>query len=251
MSAVVERSDARFVQPPDEHAEGGDRFVGTALLLLAGIMVAIQVAAAHIIPPVAVFAVVYAGLGFSVRRWPKRWLLVLALVFTSLHLVTSIPFFLENLAHPESPVGFLAESFALLTGIAAIAGAIAGLRGARPGSRRPIAVAAGGLAAAAVVVALVAAAGVDGDSRQPGDVPVTAASSQYPEQVQVPAGEAVLWVENTDLFHHTLVVEGTDVRAVLPASTAVRVPVDLAPGTYRYLCDVPGHDAMTGEIVAS
>jgi plastocyanin len=251
MSAVTQRSDARAVQPPDDAAQRGDRFVGNGLLLLAGIMVGIQVAAAHIIPPVAVFAVLYAGLGLSVRRWPKRWLLVAALVFTALHLVTSIPFFRENLAHPESPVGFIAESFALLVGVAVIAGAIAGLRGARPGSRRPIALITGGLAAAAVVVALIAAAGVDGDARQPGDVPVTAAASQYPEQVQVPAGEAVLWVDNTDLFHHTLVIEGTDVRAVLPASTAVRVPVGLAPGTYRYLCDVPGHDAMAGELVAS
>jgi plastocyanin len=251
MSAVVQHSGARSVQPPDERSGGGDRFVGTALVLLAALMVAIQVLAGHVIPPLIVFGAVYGTLGVTVLRRRSRRLLIAAAVLTGLQLLTSIPFFLENLGHPESPIGFLAESFALLLGITVIIGAVGGLRGARPGSRRPVALVAGGLAAVAVAIAAIAVAGVDSDAREPGDVPVTAANSHYPEQVQVPAGEAVLWVENTDLFHHTLVVEGTDVRAVLPASTAVRVPVDLAPGTYRYLCDVPGHDAMTGEIVAS
>jgi uncharacterized cupredoxin-like copper-binding protein len=56
----------------------------------------------------------------------------------------------------------------------------------------------------------------------------------------------VLWVDNQDPFHHTFVIDGTDVREVLVASSSVRVPVDLAPGSYRFWCDVPGHESMEG-----
>jgi plastocyanin len=77
-------------------------------------------------------------------------------------------------------------------------------------------------------------------------VAIVTERSRFPEQVELPAGEGVLWVDNQDPFHHTLLIDGTDVREVLAAGSSVRVPVDLAPGTYRFWCDVPGHESMEG-----
>jgi plastocyanin len=100
-----------------------------------------------------------------------------------------------------------------------------------------------------VGVSVVAAGGVESDVHEPGDVVVEAVGALFPEQLQAPAGGAVLWVDNQDPIRHTFVIEGTDVHAELPGSSAVRVETDLAVGTYRFFCDVPGHERMEGELV--
>ena len=38
-------------------------------------------------------------------------------------------------------------------------------------------------------------------------------------------------------------------RGRVPVSTDVRIPADLAPGTYRYYCDIAGHESMEGTLV--
>jgi plastocyanin len=109
-------------------------------------------------------------------------------------------------------------------------------------------VAAGGLAVVAIVVAVAASARVDAEPAQAGDVVVEVVGFHFPDVITVPAGGSALWVDNQDLIRHTLVVEGTGVHVELPASTSVRSEVDLAPGTYRYFCDVPGHEYMEGQL---
>ena len=247
MSTAIDRASiSTGSQTP---APTGDRFVAGALWILAALLVTVQGLARELIPPLAIFAVVFLGVGVVVARRRSRWLLVGVIVLSLVYLVGSTPFFIANLAHPESPASFLAEAFVGLALLTALIGAVAGLRGAQPGSRRPIAVGAGGLAAVAVVVSIVASSGVEADLRQPGDVAVEAVRSTYPAALELQAGESVLWVDNQDPFHHTLVIEGTDVRETLPGSTAVRMTVDLTPGTFRYFCDVPGHESMEGQIV--
>lgn len=231
--------------PTIESEPAGDRFVAGALWTVAGLLVILQVVAGEIIPPLAIAGLVYAGLGILLARRRSRRLLAAVIVLGVIHLAGSAPFMLANLSHPESTVSFLSEAFLGLAGMVVLIGAVAGLRTDRPGARRPIAIGAGLLAAAAVVVSLAAASGVESEALGRGDVPVETVRSAFPD-IEVPAGGAVLWVDNQDPIHHTLVIEGTDVRAVLPGSTAVRVEVDLEPGTYRYFCDVPGHDSMEG-----
>lgn len=233
----------------ESRAEGpppGDRFVAGGLLALLVLSVFIQVIAGVVIPPLAVPALIYLALGLAVWRRGSRWLLILAAVLPVLHVVTSIPFLVEAMAHPETPVTFLPDTFIVIVAVTVAAGAVAGLRGGRPEVRRRIAAVAGVVAGAAVVVSVVAAAGVDSEARQPGDVVVESVATTYPDRVQVPEDGAVLWVDNQDPYRHTLVIEGTDVRVEVPGSTAVRVPADLEPGTHRYYCDVPGHESMEG-----
>jgi plastocyanin len=249
MSTTIDRSARRAGSAPPVEASRGDRFVAVSALALAVTLVGVQVLAGHLIPPLAVFGLVYLVLGTALLRWRRRWLLALSLVIALLHVGGSYPFFVANLAHPETPGSFLLEATVLTVGLTLIVGAIGGLRGARPGSRRPIAYGAIGLASVAVLISLVAASSVDSEARQPGDIAVEAVHSTFPERVEVPEGGATLWVDNRDPFHHTFVIEGTEVHGALPGNAAVRIDVDLEPGTYRYLCDVPGHDDMFGELV--
>jgi plastocyanin len=225
---------------------GGDRLVAGALLTATGLLVSYQLLAGHVIPPLAIFAVLLGILGVATLRRRSRWLLLVDAAIAVLYLAGSAPFFAANLAHPESPVSFLAEVFLLLTLVTVVIGVVVRLREAGDRARRRTVVGAVGLAGIATVVSLVAAAGVDAEARQDGDVPLVIDRSVFPERVEVPAGGSVLWVDNTDPFHHTFLIDGTEVREVLAANSSVRVPAELAPGSYRYWCDVPGHEAMEG-----
>jgi plastocyanin len=232
--------------PTGPPAPPGDRVVAGALLTTAVLLVGYQLLAGHLIPPLVVFGVLTAGLGVATLRRRWRWLLVLDALVAGLYLVGSVPFFAANLAHPESPVSFLAEAFLLVALTTVLVGVVLRWRSASDLARRRTVVAALVLAASATVVSLTAAASVDPQAQQDGDVELVSDRSTFPERVEMAAGPGVLWVDNRDPFHHTFLIEGTEIREVLAASSAVRIAVDLAPGSYRFWCDVPGHESMQG-----
>jgi plastocyanin len=233
--------------PADEPITSpGDPLVAGALLTAAVLFLTYQLLAGHVIPPLAIFGVLTAGLGVATLRRRPRWLLAVDAGAAILYLGGSVPFIAANLAHPESPVSFLAEVFLVVTLGTVVVGVVLRWRTASERAGRRTATGAVGLALLATIVSLVAAASVDADARQDGDVAIVTERSVFPAAVDVPAREAVLWVDNRDPFHHTFVIDGTDVREVLVASSSVRVPVDLAPGNYRFWCDVPGHETMEG-----
>jgi plastocyanin len=244
VSLTAERPSASTVPTTPR----GDRLVGGALLTTAGLLVSYQLLAAHVIPPLAIFAVLTGILGFATLRRRSRWLLVVDAVLAVVYVGGSVPFLAANLAHPESPVSFLAEVFLLLALAAVVVGVVLRLRGAADPARRRTVIGAVGLAGIATIVSLVAAASVDGEAQQDGDVPLVVDRSTFPDVVEVASGGDVLWIDNQDPFHHTFLIDGTDVREVLAASSSVRVPVDLPPGTYRFWCDVPGHESMEGAL---
>lgn len=246
MTATTARPDVETAA----QAPGGDRFLAVAMWVVSGLLLALQVLALEVIPPLLALGVLYIALGVVVARRHARWPHVTAIVLALIHLVGSAPFMAANLAHPESPGSFVMEALIAVAILVVLVGAAGGLRGARPRSRRPLALGAAAVAAVAVVVSLVAAGGVETDRRQPGDVVIESVRSQFPERVEIPAGGAGVWIDNQDPIHHTLVIEGTNVRAVIPASSAVRSDVALEPGTYQFFCDVPGHEGMQGELVA-
>lgn len=237
--------------PPAEapaRASRGDRFVATGLLVLVALFVVVQLMAGEVIAPLAVPAVIYAALGAVFLRWSHRWLLIGLLALLAVHLITSIPFLAASLAHPETPAGFVPDALILIVVAMVAAGAVMALR--RPqASRRRLPVVAALVGVAAVAASAVAASGVTAEARQNDDVAVLAQDAQYPDRLQAPAQEATFWIENEDPIRHTFLIEGTDVQVEVPGSTAVRVATDLAPGTYRYYCDVPGHEGMEGELV--
>lgn len=226
----------------------GDRFVGGGLLVLAAIFIILMVLAGEVTPFWVMPAVVYLALGATIMWRAPRWLLVIAVVIPLLQVGTSLPFITPGLTHPETPASFLPDVFVIITSIVVVAGAVLALRRSSGRARRPIAAFAMLLAVAAVLTSVVAASAVSSDERQPGDVAVAAANVDYPERVDALQGGS-LWVQNQDPFRHTFVVEGTDVHTELPGTSAVRLDMSLAPGTYRFFCDVPGHEeAMRGAL---
>lgn len=222
-------------------------FAVMAVTFLGILLLALQ-----IIPIVLVFAVIFGALGYAVRRWhARRWVLALAAVLAVLAVVGNLPFIVEDLAHPETLAGFGPTAIILLAALLGAAAAIAALLRVEATLRRP---AVGGVAALAVVLVVVSAGatlGLEDDERQAGDIVVVAEDVEYPDRVTASAGTIALYVENEDIFRHTFLIEGEDVKQELPGATARRVEVTLAAGSYRFYCDVPGHEDMEGTLEVS
>lgn len=216
--------------------------VATAVACLA--MMAVL---GEVIPPVVVFVLVLIGLAVGVRRSPARWLRWAAAAVPLLLVVANAPFAIPDLSHPESPGGFiptvLVVGCALATVVAGVAAAIR-----RPLRATPLWGGAAALMALGIAGSLAMGAGVTDDVAEAGDGQVVATQFTYPDRVALPADATGVTITNEDVFRHTFVIEGTDVAIELPGSTVRRVPLDLPPGTYRYLCDVPGHTGMEGVI---
>jgi hypothetical protein len=243
MSVTTERTTPSTEAGP----VAGERSLARVLLALAAVLGAYQLVTAPFIPVLTVFTVLYGAAGIGLWRSRSRWLLVVAGLLATAHAAGAAPVFAEHFAHPESPLGFLTDAGILIGLAAVVVGVVRALRGASPAVHRPVLVGAGALGALALTVSAAAVVGTQSDDRQPDDVELVVSDWAYPD-LTLPATTDALWVDNRDPFHHTLVVEGTDLRVVLPAGTAVRTPIDLAPGTYRYACDVPGHEAMIGTL---
>ena len=70
-----------------------------------------------------------------------------------------------------------------------------------------------------------------------------------PTELRVPAGEVTFFVDNLDPVGHTFTVDALGLDAAVAGTTAVRVTADAAPGEYRYVCSLEGHDQMVGTLV--
>ena len=120
-------------------------------------------------------------------------------------------------------------------------------------------------AAIVVLVAAVAACGGDDDTGAGGSgdassadttVEVLAEDISFPQDVyEADAGSIGIVYENVGQIRHTLVIEGEsgfklDVAGNGDVDEGV---IDLDPGTYTLICDVPGHEpaGMVADLVVS
>jgi len=207
----------------------------------------------EVIPPLVIMGAVIGVLSAVAGKWGYKWPVafvtaVLALAFVGLNL----PFVMEDLGHPETFFSFFPTVVMLvLAGVVAVAGVANGMRLSTAAIVPGIATL-GVAVAGAGILSLVATAGVDSDARQAGDVVVTAQSTEFPEVLEASAGTTWFYIDNKDRVRHTFVIEGQDYKVELPGSTARRLEVSLPAGTYRFYCDVPGHDVlMEGELKVS
>lgn len=202
----------------------------------------------EVIAPVVVFMLLFAGLAVGIARRARRWLLWAAAVLPAVLLALNAPYAISDLSHPESVGGFVPTLVLVVSASTTVVLAtIAALDRRAPAGRVWGAVAAATLLLAGVSV--VGAAGLADDPAQPGDVPIAAEAMSFPDRVTLTPDDGALLVSNADPIHHTLVVEGSDVHVDLPGSAVRRVELDLPSGTYRYFCDVPGHEGMEGTLV--
>ena len=222
--------------------------VGVALFVV-GCILTMAVLAGEVIPPLVIIPILFL-VAMAVRRSRHKAGTIALLVFGVLALGGNAPFVADDLGHAsDAPLQF-AVSLAMLVGVlAVIAGAIGSLRAWEGRRVRPVLIGAGAVVLAGAIAAGAISAGSDSDVAQSGDVTVETKDIEFaPERVTVASGGGV-FVDNADLVRHTFTVEGESIDLAVPAGLARRVDVDLPPGTYEFVCEVPGHEDMKGTLV--
>lgn len=150
-----------------------------------------------------------------------------------------------------SIVGAAVPSVLAVAAVCGIAASVLRLRDAASGAAAPT-----GAAAVALAIALSVAvpiAGADAVGAQPNDLRVTTSDLAFkPERLEANAGDVAVVVHNEDLFWHTFTVNKTNANVNVPTGGTKRLVLDdLTPGTYEFVCAIPGHEGagMKGTLV--
>ena len=226
------------------------RRVQAVSLLTVGLsLYAILLLAMELIPPLAIFGTLFVAM--AVLVWvmaSNRWVAIVTAVIAMLALLGNAPFLIEDLAHPETWAGFIPGAISVLGGLSAVAACAMSFR-ATSANTRNYAASTAGLGVSLAVISLVIAFTAESATAEASDIPVVAEAVLFPETLKAPAGRISFFLENRDVFRHTFVIEGHDVKAEMPGSKNRRVEADLPAGEYRYICDVPGHERMEGTLI--
>lgn len=228
---------------------GADVLVLRTTVLAVAADLGLMAVVGAVIPPLAVFAVLTVALLVALRRRPGARTVALAVLALVANL-GGVPFWGGDLLHPADTLVFACAVLSAGGRFVAIAAAlVAGRRPATAARGAQLLTATGtGLLAVAVVVAAVARGSSEDAPAEAGDVAVTIAGFDFPDRpVAVDAG-GTLHVANDDPARHTFTVPDTDLDVTIVGGSAARVRVDLPPGTYDVVCEVPGHEAMAGTL---
>lgn len=224
--------------------------VGVGVVPVAAGVALIMGAYGEIFVDALIPVVAAAGLGvwavLRPSRFPRIALAVLLTLLVAVNLVYAIP----DLMHPESALPFIGTTAVIGGGVITIVLAILAAR-RRPADGLVVWTIAGVLFGLACGGSLLAASAVENDAIRARDTAITAVDVEFPELVEVAADSTALAVRNEDYVRHTLAIEGVDRVVELPARSTRRVELDLAPGEYRYFCDITGHEDMEGTLVVS
>lgn len=167
-----------------------------------------------------------------------------------------VPGAVSNLTHGEPWIATALPSALAIASIAGLVGIAASLYGRRAEIRdgRPaqaVAIAAIVLVAATNIAGAVAQSD-DGSPVRPGDVSVVAQHVKFnPDDLEAEAGEIGVTVGNLDLFWHTFTIKALDVSVNVPVQAERRVTFSAGPGTYEFVCAIPGHTqaGMKGTLI--
>ena len=223
-------------------------------MVAGGVMVvawaiALTLLIGELFPPIALFGVLFLVsilLSLLVETAARIYLLVISI----LGLATTLLFSGQDLMHPESLLGFVFALVPTLATVLGITASVGAMRRWSEASARRIGQAAVVVLVAGVSVSLVASASLTDDVALPGDASMTAIEVEFrPRAMSAPSGVVGILVDNEDPFRHTFTITELGVDVELPASTARRVEFHAAPGTYTYICAVPGHEDMRGTLV--
>lgn len=129
--------------------------------------------------------------------------------------------------------------------MAAVLGLLASAARAR--SVGTTAAAPAGLAAVALGLALTIAVpilGADAVGAKPGDIRLTTSDLAFSQtQLTAKAGDVGVIVHNEDLFWHTFTVNKLNENLNVPTGGTKRLQLTgLTPGTYEFVCAIPGHE---------
>jgi plastocyanin len=167
--------------------------------------------------------------------------------------VWMVPAAVTNIAHGEDLTAVAAP---LAIGAVALLGLIADIvllvtrSRAEKGAGRVVALAAL-LVVGSVVASQLELFGEPVEARE-GDIVVWMRDVEFdPDDILANGRTVTLVVENADLFWHTLTIEELDVDVRVPVKARRRTTFIAPPGTYEFICAIPGHDAagMNGTLV--
>ena len=191
------------------------------------------------------------------------WALKLAAIWAVLLLLLGVAFLAPSLSHVNSFWDFAPALAAIATLVAAFVGSVVSFLQRRRGTVRQTATIAERrtlLGAAAVVGVLALLSGilhvtsvetVSADAKA-GAVAVGMKNTEFnPTQLAVPAGQPVtLFVKNDDLGVHTFTVEGLGIDEVIIGGSEQLITIAASsPGSYEFVCEIPGHESMKGTLV--
>lgn len=206
--------------------------------------IVLQLLAGELIPAVAAIGIVFAAF-VPFLKGERRKLAAAVGGLASIALLGNLPGTIDELAHPDSAPAFILTLLVSLAAVTAIVSGVAALRHSSEEAIRGTVITMSGLFAAGVIVAFVAAAGVDSALPIDGDVEVVASGVEFDEsELVVSAGATGFWVDNRDGIRHTFTIDGTDLEIDVPALSAQRAEFDLESGRYTVICAVPGHENM-------
>ncbi len=110
-----------------------------------------------------------------------------------------------------------------------------------------------GVVLAAMLSVAVPAAGANALDARSSDLRVTASDLSFgPNHLRAAAGDVGVIVRNDDLFWHTFTVKETNASVRIATGGRRRIALErLAPGTYHFVCAIPGHESagMRGVLV--
>jgi plastocyanin len=186
----------------------------------------------------------------------KIGMVVLGLAFANVAIWT-LPAAVTNLS---GGFGFVAVAVPGTMAVAAITGLAAAV-GAVVASPRAVTATPGALrlatAAGLTLLVLLGAATLRSDAiplAQPEDQVIVTDRTEFSvTELSADAGMLGVRLENRDYFWHTFTIAALDVDLWVPVGASGRVEFEAAPGTYEYVCAVPGHDlaGMVGTLTVT
>lgn len=242
MTKAIERTEGG---PTVRSSSGWVKLSRYAALAVFVWSIVLQLLAGELIPEVAGIGLVFAAF-VPFLRGERRKLAAVVGGLALVALLGNLPATIDELTHPESAPAFILTLLVCLAAVTAIVSGVAALRRSGEEAIRGIVISMSGLFLAGVLVAFVAAAGVDAATPVEGDVQVVARGVEFNEtELVVPAGETGFWVDNQDGIRHTFTIDGSELEIDVPALSAQRAEFDLEAGRYTVICAVPGHENMT------
>lgn len=221
-----------------------------AALALAAWSVTLQLTAGRLIPPVAVIGFVYVVLAWFSTGERRRLGLVIA-AFSALAVAGNLPGVIDDLRHPESAPAFILTLLAITAAAVALVAGVGAFRQWSPGRVGALARGSAAVFVVGTAVSTLVAVNTDSAGALPGDVIVTAESLTWqPLEVRLDGGASGIWVDNRDGIRHTFTVPDLGIDLDVPALKSRRLDLQAPmPGTYQLICEVPGHESMTGTLV--
>ncbi len=248
-TATLERPEAATAaQSPVSAWIGLVRAGAIVMMVFATVL---QVTARTIIPPVLVIGIVFLAAA-PFLKGERRGLGLGLAIFGAAAYIGNLPIIVDDLTHPESAPAFILQLLSTVgVGLVVIGGVAAWLR--RPTRLlQPLAMAAVGVFLVGTIGSIAVAAGTDTVAALPGDVQVTAEQLMFaPEEVRIDGSATGIWIDNKDGIRHTFTVPELSIDVEVPALKARRVDIDAPPGSYQIICNVPGHESMTGTLIVS